>query len=437
MPVGTAAQRNVVATRYRGGSIPLTGIVRLPLLVGAVHLLIVQLTATLAYLYGTARPHSGPYGEQPAPIEGWIGNLINPMRNWDGLWYRLVAIEGYEGASAKAAFWPLFPWTMELVGDTFGIAYETAGYLIANVSFLVALVLLYRLLIIDFDQRTAGTALWVIALFPTSFFFSAVYTESPFLMLMVGALLAARLERWWLAGAVGLLAALTRSYGVFLVLPFALMFIQNNGFEIRRYIPRGLALLLPAGGPLIFSQHLDRVQGNFWAWRDVQTQWCRFSAKPWETLRWGLTNNPPGLCDSSGVAQPPANGADWTWLDQLVNRASWSLVTDQNWRTEAANSDTLELVFTMLFFGLALVGLRRLPLYMSAYLIPGLLVPLFQPSTIHALMSMPRFGLTLFPLFVVIATLISGRAIVKPIAVISTIFLVLLTIQFSQWYWVS
>jgi hypothetical protein len=431
MPVGTAAQRAVANTRYRGGAIPLTGILRLPLLVGAIHLVIVQVTATLAYLYGTARPHSGPYGEQPAPVGGWIGDIVNPMRNWDGLWYRLVAIEGYEGASAKAAFWPLMPWMMEVVGDTFGIAYETAGYLITNLCFLVALVLLYRLLIIDFDQRTSATALWVIALFPTSLFFSAVYTESPFLMLMVGALLAARLDRWWLAGAVGLLAALTRSYGVFLVLPFALIYIQNNGFEIRRYIPRGLALIMPVGGPLIFSQHLDRVQGNFWAWRDVQEQWNRYSAMPWETLRYAFSQSP------RGAELRIKDGADWNWLDQLVTNASWGLVTSREWRTSVADSDTLELICTIAFLGLALIGLRRLPLYMSAYLIPGLLVPLFQPSSVHALMSMPRFGLTLFPLFVVIATLISGRAIAKALAVISTIFLILLTIQFSQWYWVS
>jgi hypothetical protein len=434
--LGGATRRSTPAVRTRGGAVPLTGVVRLPLLVGTVHLLIVQLAASLAYRYGTLNSHSAPYGTLPPRVDGFIGHLVNPMRQWDGLWYRLVAIEGYEGASAKAAFWPLFPWTMRLVGDTFGIAYETAGYLIANVSFFVALVFLYRLLIIDFDQRTSACALWVLALFPTSFFFSAVYTESLFLMLMTGALLAARTERWWWAGILGLLAALTRSYGVFLMLPFALLFIQNHGFEIRRYIPRGLAILMPLGGPLIFSRHLDRVQGNPWAWRDVQVEWCRFSAAPWDTLRWGWSGR-MGACDSRGVALPPADGADWSWLRELINVPRWELMTSKAWRASLGNSDTLELIGTLLFLALALIGLRRLPLYMSALVIPGLLVPLFQPSTVHALMSMPRFGLTIFPLFVVIATLIEGRAIAKPLAVLSTILLVLLTIQFSQWYWVS
>jgi hypothetical protein len=102
-----------------------------------------------------------------------------------------------------------------------------------------------------------------------------------------------------------------------------------------------------------------------------------------------------------------------------------------------ANSDTLELVCTLLFFVLALVGLKVLPLYQTVYLWPGLLVPLFQPSSVHALMSMPRFGLTLFPLFAAIGYLVAGRRIAPFLAVASAALLILLTVQFSQWYWVS
>ncbi|MCC6790325.1 MAG: hypothetical protein IT336_01500, partial [Thermomicrobiales bacterium] len=92
----------------------------------------------------------------------------------------------------------------------------------------------------------------------------------------------------------------------------------------------------------------------------------------------------------------------------------------------------------LFFIGLALIGLWKLPLYMSVYLLPGLVVPLFQPSSVHVLMSMPRFGLTLFPLFVVIGILLAGRTwLSRPLAVLSTSMLILLTIQFSTWYWVS
>ena len=101
------------------------------------------------------------------------------------------------------------------------------------------------------------------------------------------------------------------------------------------------------------------------------------------------------------------------------------------------NSDTLELVSTLLFLGLAVIGLWKLPLYQSAWLIPGLVVPLFQPSSVHVLMSMPRFGLTLFPLFVVIAIVVRGRVLTACCVGVSTALLIILTVQFAQWYWVS
>jgi hypothetical protein len=424
------SSRQVVVSREATTS------VGFPLFVGAVHWLIVQITASLAFRYGTATGDSRPFsGNLPMPAEhsGIIGVLVDPMRNWDGLWYRLVAVEGYAPRHmANAAFWPLFPWSMRALSNLTGMTPDTAGYLIANASFFVALVLLYRLVALDFNTGVARTTIWAIALFPTSLFFSAVYTESPFLMLTVGSLYAARRGNWWTAGLVGALAALTRSYGVFLVFPLALLFVQERGFYIRRLIPTGLATALPLLGPALFSWHLDRMWGDYLAWKHVQEQWNRFSAQPWETMRYAFSQSPQGA--KIGIK----DGADWGWIRELVNHPNWATVSSEPWRKYVANSDTLELTFTLLFFGLALIGLWKLPLYQSLYLIPGLIVPLFEPSSVHVLMSMPRFGLTLFPLFVVIGILLAGRrAISIPLALLSTAGLVLLTIQFSQWYWVS
>jgi hypothetical protein len=66
-----------------------------------------------------------------------------------------------------------------------------------------------------------------------------------------------------------------------------------------------------------------------------------------------------------------------------------------------------------------------------------LLVPLFQPSSVHPLMSMPRFGIVLFPLFIVLAMLLKGTWLRIAASGVSIILLVLLTMQFANWYWVS
>ena len=413
--------------RRRRGAAPWE--VGFPLVVFAFHWLPIQLAATLAYRFGEANAPSPPYGREPGPMGGLAGWIVEPLRQWDGLWYTLIAETGYAGSteSAKAAFWPLFPWLMDAGSRLTGWRPETVGYLVANAAFAVALVLLLRLVKLDFPETVARRTIVALAFFPTAFFFQAVYTESLFLVLAVGALLAARLDRWWVAGLLGALAALTRSYGVLLALPFATLLWQAHGTDLGRWFPRAFAAGLPALGPLLFGWHLGQVQGNWRAFVDVQGQWNRYSALPWETMRCAIEG-----CFALG-GEP--DGANWAWAGQIA--AVPRLAADNGWRVAAANSDTLELVCTLLFLGLAVVGLRVLPAWQSAYAVPGLLIPLFSPSEVHALMSMPRFGLTLFPLFVVLAVLLRWRPLAVAALALSATLLVLLTVQFAQWYWVS
>ena len=50
------------------------------------------------------------------------------------------------------------------------------------VSFVLAMVVLYRLAALDLPRRRAERAVLLTAIFPFSFFFGAVYTESTFLL---------------------------------------------------------------------------------------------------------------------------------------------------------------------------------------------------------------------------------------------------------------
>ncbi len=450
-----------------------------PLGVGVLHLIVTQLVASLAYRFGTPTADSAPYSWVPPELGGWAGTIVEPLRLWDGLWYKLIAEQGYDGAPgfeggslAYPAFFPLLPWLMRLGSDVFGVATETAGWAIANASFLAALVVLYRLVALDFDRTVARRAVVALAVFPTSFFFAAVYTESLFLLLAVGALYAARRGVWFTAGALGLLAALTRSQGVFLLLPFAVLLWQQFGPTLRTprrwpsVLPSALFACLPVLGPIIFGLHLQSHDVNALNRRDdqnpafeasnplpwaldqvglhdpafvyVQFQWNRFEADPLTTLRCAVA----GCTETVTLGQrDPATyrieGAEWTWVGDLLRSPTWGTLTSEEWRKHVADDDWLELVCTVLFIALALIGLRRLPLYYSAFAIPPLLVPLFAPSTVHPLMSMPRFGLVLFPLFVVIALLIRDRRQGVLLGALSTVGLILLTMQFAQWYWVS
>lgn len=429
-PVRLASEATAQRARETRESIAAEG-VTFPVIVGLVHFLIVQLVASLAYRFGTIREDSAPFQYVPQPLDGWARTLVEPFRQWDGFWYKLLAEQGYDRApTAYPAFWPLYPWLMRGGERLTGLSTEVVGYLVANVAFVLALIVVYRLVALDFDRTIARRTLVALALFPTAFFFSAVYTESLFLLLAAGALLAARTQGWFVAGLLGLLAALTRSQGVLLLAPFAVLFFQQHRLDWRRWFPNALWAALPAGGPALFALLLDRRGIDPLAFVKVQEQWNRYQAMPWETLAAGVRG---GYAPNIGTNY----GADWAWIGELVRNPTWSFVTSFELRDAAANSDTLELICTILFLALAVVGLRYLPLYHSAYVWPALLIPLFGPSEVHALMSVPRFGLVLFPLFVMLALLFERRREAIPALAISTLLLILLTAQFAQWYWVS
>jgi len=430
--------------------------IQFPLFVWLIHWLITQIPATLAYHYGTQRPDtydsagqllrgtSWAYGGNPEwnpePLSGLAKWLVEPMRLWDGSWYRLVSVFDYNaGMPALAAYFPAYPTLMRWGADLTGMSAETIGYIISNLTFLGALFIVYRIVALDFDDSIARKTLWALALFPTSFFFTAVYTESLFFILAAGALYAARRQQWWIAGLIGILAALTRSAGVMLLAPFAVLFLQQYGWNNpRRWFPNAIPAAFPVLGLAAYSWYLTHRGMKYDDWITQQWQWNRFSAMPWRTFDCTLNGCTADVRQFGNTSRDfPVAPIDWGWIGDLIRHPTWSHFTSYEWRDRMANSDVLEFVITILAFALVLIGLRKLPLYYTAFVVPPLLVPLFSPSSVHPLMSMPRFVLPLFPLFVVIALLIKDRRVGWVVAGISTVLLVLLTMQFAQWYWVA
>ncbi len=95
---------------------------------------------------------------------------------------------------------------------------------------------------LDFDRATAARAVLYLLVFPTTLFLSAVYAESLFLALTVAAFYHARRGQWWIAGALGGLAALARPHGVLLALPLAVEYLAQRDFDLRAIRGNILAL---------------------------------------------------------------------------------------------------------------------------------------------------------------------------------------------------
>src|SRR5260370_18121499 len=91
-----------------------------------------------------------------------------------------------------------------------------------------------------------------LCIFPTAFFFFAAYNESLFLLFTASSFLAMRRQQWWLAGILGLFAALTRSAGIFLVIPYlyVICLSRDSFMDLGQSISRKLLDMLPSDVPV-------------------------------------------------------------------------------------------------------------------------------------------------------------------------------------------
>ena len=104
----------------------------------------------------------------------------------------------------------------------------------------------------------AQQTIWYLALFPTSFYFSVVYTEGLFLLLTVSAFYCAQ-RGWWLpASLLGALSAATRFVGALLIIPLAYEWFQQK----PRNWKYGLTLLIIPCGLLAYMLYLQLNNGS-------------------------------------------------------------------------------------------------------------------------------------------------------------------------------
>lgn len=225
---------------------------------------------------------------QRAPIGR---RLRQAIARGDASWYCAVSEEGYErqpfdaSVQRKWAFFPLYPIVLRIARTVTGECVGT-GVFLSNVFFFLALIFLHKLTLEwGFDSGTANRAIFYLAVYPTSYFFSLPFTESLFLLLTVCSFLAARRERWLLVGILGALASATRSGGVLLFPALALYsFLRYRTWRPKEMLP----LLLMPMGLIAFMILLWNYTGNPLAFKDVQVAWGRqprfFIFTLWEYL---------------------------------------------------------------------------------------------------------------------------------------------------------
>src|SRR6476646_7406796 len=201
---------------------------------------LVWLAGVLAVLAAGVSPRAADFDPAHilAPYGQPLDTLIAPGARWDSVWYLQVAHDGYGADPARPAFFPLYPLILRALGSDIVV-----GIAVSLACFAVAALVLHRLTELELGSAAAGPAVMALALFPGSLYFSMVYSEALFLALSVGAVYCARTRRWAWAGALGGLAAATRSAGVLLVVPLALLWWAHS----RRARDALWLVLVPAG----------------------------------------------------------------------------------------------------------------------------------------------------------------------------------------------
>ncbi len=197
----------------------------------------------------------------------------------DGGWYLHIADRGYEHIPFDQqqphnwAFFPLWPLVWRGAASVTG-GFLLTGIVLSNLFFFFALLVLHRAAIaFGLDEAGADRSVFYVAAFPTSYFFSLPMSESLFLLLTAGSVLAAKRNSWWFASLLAALAATTRLSGL-LLLP-VLLILQWQAD--RRFKPglKTLSLSLVPLGLLAYMAYLRSITGNALAFSAIQPAWGR------------------------------------------------------------------------------------------------------------------------------------------------------------------
>jgi Gpi18-like mannosyltransferase len=337
-----------------------------------------------------------------------------PWANFDGEHYLSIAHHGY--GNLEQAFFPFFPWLIKTLVYPLRESLFTllvSGLTISHLAFLASLFLLYFLIKLDFDKKIAQRTILLLLVFPASFFFASVYTESLFLVLVLGAFYAARKKQWWLAGILGAIASGTKVVGIFLLPALLWEWWEQNKKEAIRHKPYAISLiplLLIPLGLLIYMRYLAlnyqdplmflHVQPGFGAGRSVDKLIMLYQVF-WRYLKMVATTKLDPLYFT-------------VWLEFLTGAGFFAL-----------------LLFAY-FARYKLVYLKKIRL---SYLIFAALAYIV-PTLTGTFLSMPRFVLVLFPCFIALA-LIKNRLFYISLLAICCLLLAISTIFFTRGYWIG
>lgn len=319
--------------------------------------------------------------------------LLWSWANFDGEHYLSIAKYGYQirGGFTQYAFFPLYPLLIKLV------AFIVRDYLIAGILITFAsLTIIIRVLPLwlrEIRAKGADTVMISLLLAPGAVYLAAVYTEPLFLAIACTVFYLAERKKWGAAIVLAALGTATRVNGLFLAgfLVGKILLDRNSGKKYR------LLSLFSFSGIAGYMTYLDLRTGDPLAWFHTQDEWGK------------------------GTATSP-----------IVTAGNYLRAVTVDFSPDLIHFVVvIEVLVTVWALYLAWTAVRRKLLgypYLF-YSIGNLAMPIATGS----LGSMPRFILTLFPLFIVYPHLAPRTRFIA--LLISSILAGIGTVLFTRGYW--
>jgi hypothetical protein len=358
------------------------------------------------------------------PVESWMGlsfpdhNWIDGWVRWDSFWYESIVdphprfVPSY---LSNANFFPFYAWVSWIVSLPFRAfldlehAFFIGALIVSSASFVLGLKAVERFTIAVAGREVAMRTVWLIAVFPFSFFFTAVYADALYFCLCAWSLTLAVEGRWYPACALAAMAVMTRIPGVALLPALVLEYArqQANGRTgqqaNRRTAIACLAIL--AIGPIVIATYYQWRYGN-----------------PLEFIH----ARQVGWNRASGIAGY-ARDFNYFFASPILNCSGIADCVKEFAPTRALLG-AIYLLLVPVSIGVVISGARTIGVAATTFALVSIALAL--PNGFD---GMGRFTLVLFPFFISLALLLRKRGAFVTVCVVCVPLLLMFFAQFARW----
>lgn len=323
--------------------------------------------------------------------------IVNIIALNDGQWYKNIAEKGqlhvipndlfpnfknhYNYSSYM--FFPLYPYTVRFLMKITGLGFVQVGFIFSLILSLALFLFFYKFsshVLGNKDQAFWATLLLIV--FPYHFYYSMLYTESLYLILLLMSFYSIEKEKWFVFVISSSLLAITRAPGIIMGLPLLVYLIEKTKKEDILSKHTLLKVSLFSFMLIIYSLYgiyLKYMTGEYFAFTVAAKGWGR-----------PLSFNP--------IA---------------------GLFTEDFWRAYILSA------YTTVFIIIGIFSYKQLRISFLLVVFLGIALPLATCTS----NAMPRYISVLFPFMFVFSSKLT-RLKYKPVIIISLFCLQLVTFYF-------